>query len=147
MSEVLAAVWVAGIPRTKGSLDQFHQDTPASKRWRKLVATEVARDAAGRNTIGVGASGVSYAGPVAVRCVFVRADGVGDVDKLERCVLDALTDSRVIADDVQVVKLHSDRVERAGPRRGEGAMIVVAAFDPIERESTLAAEIDSWVPR
>lgn len=146
MSEVLAAVWVAGIPRTKGSLNQFHQDSPASKRWRRLVAAEVERDGRLRGVFDR-VPHVPYAGPVAVRCVFVRADGVGDVDKLERCVLDALTDSRVIADDVQVVKLHSDRAERAGPRRGEGALIVVAIFDPIERESTLAAEIDSWVPR
>lgn len=144
MSEVLAAVWVAGIPRTKGSLNQFHQDSPASKRWRKLVAAEVARDGRLRHGESMGADFV-YAGPVAVRCVFVRSDGVGDVDKLARCVLDALTDSRVIVDDVQVVRLHCWRTERV-EGRGDGAFILVEVAGP--GDPVVAGEfIDVWVPR
>lgn len=136
-SEVLAAVWVVGIPRTKGSLDRRMQDTPQSKAWRHLVKAEIERDMRVRGT-------ATCIGPVAVRCVFVRRDGIGDVDKLARNVLDALTDSRVIGDDAQVVKLHCDRVERAGARRGEGALVVVSTWAPIDNEERATREIDSW---
>ena len=143
MSEVLAAVWVAGIPRTKGSLDARHQDTPQSKRWRYLVAQEVARDSYARSADGKTLR--HTVGPVAVRCVFVRADGVGDVDKLARCVLDALTDSRVIVDDVQVVRLHCWRTERV-EGRGDGAFILVEVAGP--GDPVVAGQfIDVWVPR
>jgi Holliday junction resolvase RusA-like endonuclease len=148
VSEVLVAVWVPGVPRTKGSLDARMQDTPQSKRWRQLVAAEIERDMRVRYADGRPLPvGLRYQGPVAVRCVFVRADGIGDVDKLARNVLDALTDSRVIADDVQVVELRCTRVEPAGTRRGEGALVVVAPWDPIDREESATREIDSWVSR
>lgn len=138
MSEVLAAVWVAGVPRTKGSLDRRMQDTPASQAWRYLVKAEVERDMRVRGT-------VTFDGPVAVRCVFVRSDGVGDVDKLARNVLDALTDSKVIVDDVQVVKLSCERVTAGG--RGDGAFVLVAIVDDDPTKwAGVAGEISAWVP-
>jgi Holliday junction resolvase RusA-like endonuclease len=144
--EVLAAVWVPGVPRTKGSLDARHQDTPQSKRWRQLVAAEVGRDARARSGEMMGSTpGFTYAGPVAVRCVFVRADGVGDVDKLARCVLDALTDSRVIADDVQVIKLHCWRIERIDGR-GDGAFVLVETANQGTLEG-FGKMIESWMLR
>lgn len=143
MSEVLAAVWVAGIPRTKGSLDRRMQDTPQSKAWRHLVAAEVARDSCARS--GDGRTLRHTVGPVAVRCVFVRGDGVGDLDKLARNVLDALQDSRVIADDVQVVKLSCERVTAGG--RGDGAFVLVVTVDDDPTKwAGVAGEISAWVP-
>ncbi len=113
------------------------QDTPQSKRWRHLVRVTVEADHLAR----VGAPGTPYGGPVAVRCVFVRADGKGDVDKLARNVLDALTDSRVIVDDVQVVRLVCDRVERV-MGRGDGAFVLVTDVPPMD---DFGAHIDAWV--
>lgn len=47
-----------------------------------------------------------------------------DVDKLARCLLDALTDAHLISDDKQVVTLNARKVY-ATPQRGPGAEIVV----------------------
>jgi Holliday junction resolvase RusA-like endonuclease len=178
-ARVLAAVWVPGVPRTQGSMEHVgggkmkHSD--AMVRWRSLVKSEIERDVRVRGldrALVPGKTAVEYwreesasltesqviyhrmlspfDGPVAVRCVFVRGDGVGDIDKLARCVLDALTDSRVIADDAQVVKLNCDRVERVGGR-GDGAFVLVAtvAVDgfPSGVEMDVAREIDGWVGR
>lgn len=142
-ARVLAAVWVPGVPRTQGSMksvgrgNMVHSD--ALVAWRSLVTVELSRDA--RLDIG------TWSGPVAVRCVFVRGDGRGDIDKLARAVLDALTESRVIADDVQVVKLHCDRVDTVWGRN-DGAFVLVATVDePMASADALKAEIDGWVPR
>lgn len=153
-ARVLAAVWVPGVPRTQGSMksvgggNMVHSD--ALVAWRSLVRDEVRRAMrlAGN---GDGLDFVTHSGPVAVRCVFARGDGQGDIDKLARAVLDALTESRVIANDVQVVKLHCDRVERV-EGRGDGAFVLVATVDERDDDSPLVqgaygAEIDGWVSR
>lgn len=155
-ARVLAAVWVPGVPRTQGSMtskgggNMVH--SPALVAWRSLVTDELRRGARLQTeTDGRGRNGfVCERGPVAVRCIFVRGDGVGDIDKLARAVLDALTESRVIADDVQVVKLHCDRVDRVGGRRGDGAFVLVATIDDTGHpnvEESCAREIDGWVGR
>ena len=150
-ARVLAAVWVPGVPRTQGSMEHIgggkmrHSD--ALVAWRSLVKSEIARDMRLRNDVDPG----SYRGPVAVRCVFVRGDGLGDIDKLARCVLDALEASRVIADDVQVVKLICDRVTTV-KGRGDGAFVLVATVVDEPQDSPLVAgaygaEIEGWVGR
>lgn len=151
-ARVLAAVWVPGVPRTQGSMEHIgggrmkHSD--ALVRWRSLVTDELRRGArlAGN---GDGLDFVTYDGPVAVRCVFVRDDGVGDIDKLARCVLDALEASGVIANDVQVVKLNCDRIERV-EGRGDGAFVLVATVDEsvaADYQVVVTREIDGWVGR
>jgi len=125
--------WVPGPPKTKGSLDVVNsgraggrpvlQDSPASKRWRKLVAYAAERE---RNSevIPISAplsrvmTGWPLIGPVAVDLEFVLSgDPIavrsGDLDKLYRNVLDALTDAGVYEDDVQVVRL-------SGSKTGDG---------------------------
>jgi Holliday junction resolvase RusA-like endonuclease len=116
--------WVSGPPKTKGSLDVVNsgraggrpvlQDSPASKRWRKLVAYCAEQEM----------RGVTQAwpldGPVAVDLEFVLSgDPVavrsGDLDKLYRNVLDALTDAGVYEDDVQVVRLSGSKVGDGDP--------------------------------
>lgn len=163
MGSVLCSTWVPGVPRTKGSLDQFHQDSPASKAWRSVVASEVRRymgavprgraaeywteEGAPLTLLPTLASVMPFAGPVAVRCVFVVPPGsdapsgrlgVGDVDKLARNVLDAISiDARLIADDVQVVRLVCDRVVGEMP----GLALTVAALDAADLDNCRAAAL------
>lgn len=147
---VLAAVWVPGVPRTQGSMTHIgkgrmqHSDSLVA--WRTLVRDELRQYVLSPS--GFFGDGLPWLGPVAVRCIFVRADGKGDIDKLARAVLDALTESRVIVDDLQVVTLKCDRVERV-ERRGDGVFILVGALDPIESvtASAFGDEIDGWVSR
>lgn len=116
--------WVPGPPKTKGSLDVVNsgrgggrpvlQDSPASKRWRKLVAylaEQAKRDAT---------QGFPLDCAVAVDLAFVlsgdpTAPRSGDLDKLYRNVLDALTDAGVYEDDVQVVRLSGSKVGDGDP--------------------------------
>lgn len=106
--------WVPGPPKTKGSMRVVNAsravlaDSPASQRWRKLVAYEAERAiAAAPPTLR---RGWPLAGAVAVDLTFgLSGDPIapraGDLDKLYRNVLDALTDAGVYEDDVQVVRL------------------------------------------
>lgn len=114
-------VWVPGLPRTKGSVRAqgrggriVRSDTdPAgrseSERWARLIAASV--PAAG------------LVGPVTVRLDFwlpvadVTAAGSGDVDKLARNVLDALTRAGAYGDDVQVKRLEVDKWPARAPYR------------------------------
>lgn len=113
---LVLSCWVPGRPKTKGSLTVVNgsrgtvADTPASKRWRQLMAYAVA-----------GMIKAPLEGPVIVAAVFhlpvkdAAAGRVGDLDKLARNLLDALTDAGVYGDDVQVTRLIVDKVE-AGER-------------------------------
>lgn len=120
--------WVPGPPKTKGSLEVVNtgrnavggrvvlQDSSASKRWRKLVAyaAEQAKGSVWSTPGGVHAYPLD--GPVAVDLTFgLSGDPVavrsGDLDKLYRNVLDALTDAGVYEDDVQVVRLSGSKSE------------------------------------
>ncbi len=133
--DVLLAVHVVGTPKQQGSKRSFvvplKGADPASGRkafrgvivddnkkplkdWRTDVVVRV-QDALTE------ASGVSWplVGPVAVRLIFAMPKPARpkwpwpavkpDVDKLERAVLDAMTDAGVWKDDAQVVDLHSSK--------------------------------------
>jgi len=88
-------LWVPGVPRTKGSLRIVNkgravlsESVAGSKRWRQLVAYSV------RGQMG---SDWPVAGPVGVGLSFYLpvdpyASRAGDIDKLVRNVLDALSD-------------------------------------------------------
>lgn len=92
-------------------------NSAALKPWRKLVQAYAQEHWGGADTLE---------GPVAVviEFRFVRPKTVRrewpsvkpDVDKLERSILDALTDARVVKDDSQVVVLKGSKVyaETAG---------------------------------
>lgn len=117
---LVLSCWVPGRPKTKGSLAVVNgrqgvaSDTPASKRWRQLMAYAVA-----------GQIKAPIEGPVTVIAVFhlpvrdVAAGRVGDLDKLARNLLDALTDAGVYGDDVQVTRLLASKAE-ADEERGPG---------------------------
>jgi Holliday junction resolvase RusA-like endonuclease len=74
-----------------------------------------------------------WCGPVEVALVFalpvkdVTAVRSGDVDKLARNVLDALTRAKVYEDDVLVVRLLAEKLS-AG-ERGPGVFIQVRTYD------------------
>lgn len=121
----LAEIWIPGRPRSKGSLKvisprgqkpRLIEDHKHSKPWRQQMVKAM-RDPQRE----------PYAGPVQVVATFVfERHGVtskqllwptlnagvnaqGDLDKLLRNLLDALTDARVIVDDSQVCQIGSSK--------------------------------------
>lgn len=150
MIEVLR-FWVPGNPKTKGSLKVLNsgrlsgravlQDTPTSKRWRQLVAVR-ARDAMGAAQLApvLRETGkiCALAGPVALRVEYflpvsghrLIEQGSGDVDKLDRNVLDALQDANLYDNDSQVVRCWSDKLcaDVGTGGRSPGAEIVVSVW-------------------
>lgn len=134
---LVLSCWVPGRPKTKGSLDfqpgrkceccsrceaylpggRAVENVAGSGRWRQLMA--YAMKIAMSRSWGEGWPALE--GPVIVAAVFhlpvkdVAAGRVGDLDKLARNLLDALTDAGVYGDDVQVTRLLVDKVE-AGER-------------------------------
>lgn len=126
-----AAVWVAGHPRTKGSMTAqgTHRgriritDTEQSKQWRRAMTLAL------RQAVKTGRASYVIERPVLVRLAFYTPypathPWAGDLDKLERNALDAMTGS-VISDDRYVVKIDSVKVHSAGTAHGPGVMIEV----------------------
>lgn len=149
---ILTEVWVPGHPRTKGSLNAkggYVSDTPASKRWRALMAETVRQDVTLR---GAHPDVYPYAGPVAVWCVAWLQrprtyepgepatpaiwHNAGDVDKLARNVLDAIAadakstimNGGVIMNDNQVVRLSIEKFSARQPERPPGMYLCVFAL-------------------
>jgi Holliday junction resolvase RusA-like endonuclease len=138
--------WVPGHPKTKGSLQVVNsgrlsgravlRDTPASKRWRQLVAY-AAGEAMKATSVRTGLETLwPLAGPVSLTLTYylpvdeaaLIAQGSGDIDKLERNIFDALQDAGVYANDAQVVDCwHGKRVPIQGGVTG--VMIKVAMVD------------------
>lgn len=125
------AVWVPGHPRTKGSLEAQHRqdgsvrmvDTVESKRWRRVMTLAI------RDEVREGRARYVLDRPVLVRLAFyVVYDATnpysGDLDKLERNALDAMTGA-AFTDDRFVVKMDSVKVAAAGTHHGPGVMIEV----------------------
>lgn len=129
-------VWVAGVPRTKGSMEQ--QQHPRTCRcrtcstgrrgYRMVQSVEGSEDWAALVTNGVRtqtSAQPQMCGPVAVRLAFWLpgdpiATRAGDIDKLERNILDALTKAGVYGDDVQVVRSMCDKY---GPSATPGVLV------------------------
>lgn len=112
--------------RTKSGRVNVVESSKRVKPWRQAVA-DAARDAIADLDVVEGAWPGPFTGPVAVHIAFAmprpqhhygtgrNADKLkpgapvwansrtGDIDKLERSTLDALTNARVIVDDAQVV--------------------------------------------
>lgn len=141
-------VWVAGRPRTKGSLAggrtgagaQRLSDTALSKAWRAAVCNAVIPEiATERDGKWILRERWPRRGPVAIQIVahYQRSTNdaapcptsvqYGDVDKAARNVLDALQAAKgsagVFADDAQVVELAI--AKRFAGFRGEGMQITV----------------------
>jgi Holliday junction resolvase RusA-like endonuclease len=127
--EMVLQVGVPGHPKTKGSLTPINsgrltgrvvlRDTPASKRWRQLVAYAVRNAMANRQRLsGPDPLVGPIEGPVFITVVYrlpvteakLIEQGSGDVDKLDRNLLDALQDAGLYHNDAQVVRCWSDKV-------------------------------------
>lgn len=122
-------VFVPGHPKTKGSLDHIGQgkmreNVQGSKAWRQLMAYRLRQAWNAENEVAGWPDRVPrepLAGAVRVSAMFylpcargqrsLIARGSGDVDKLVRNLLDALTDSGVIKDDAQVTGIICDKAE------------------------------------
>ena len=166
---ILTQTWVPGHPKTKGSLTAkggYATDTPASKRWRALMAERVRADIARR---GAHEDVYPYAGPVLVAAYFwidppgtsytrdtgagtaATWHGAGDVDKLARNLLDALAaDARsaimnggAIMNDNQVINLNVWKfaVDRSAGR-APGVWLSVATLPA--SQSLERIEASSW---
>lgn len=122
---------MVGIARPDGSVVVLHGSREQLRGWREHVGV-LARQAFG--------AGEPWTGPVAVYAVFwmPRARSrrhdypIGDLDKLTRAVLDALT-GIVFRDDVQVITLnvakrYAESDESSGP---PGLDITVAVVDAL----------------
>jgi Holliday junction resolvase RusA-like endonuclease len=133
--ESTLTVFVPGRPRTKGSLkpvanwatQQVHMEEQVgqSKAWRRHVANEVIKHIAVKDGNGKYRLRNDYpiTAPVIVNLLFIFSrehvqwtespDGwpteiyYGDIDKLTRNVLDALTDARLYRDDSLVIEVVS----------------------------------------
>lgn len=144
MIEVLR-FWVPGNPKTKGSLEVINsgrvrgravlRDTPASKRWRQMVAHMALAEKDRHRVrpeshqdwplVGPVRVDVHYSLPVSTIAELI-AQGAGDKDKLDRNVYDALQDAGIYANDSQVVDGASKKSVAMG--RGAGAEIVVSIW-------------------
>lgn len=126
------AVKVYGTPAAKGSLKciggrgkrghQLIEDSTRTAPWRKRVAE-------GGRALGLPAP---LEGPIGVEIVFTielpasvkpasrpwpirRSKAGGDIDKLERVILDGLADAEVYIDDAQVCETHTLKVHPHTP--------------------------------
>lgn len=140
--DVLLMAVVPGRPRTKGSLEPrtrpckccpeckgviltgLRESVRDSKAWRQLMA---------RRFDDLRRFPAPYAGEVTVIITAylpvrdVIAPRSGDVDKLERNVLDALTDAKIYSDDVVVVKATTEKFAVAPEVNPQGAAVLVFA--------------------
>ncbi len=141
----LLDVFVPGRPAPKGSMKDrgngtMVNDNPATRPWQSTVA-DVAREAVascpGRPGAWVWREGYPHDGPVAVwldfwfqrpvkpRFATPATRDTGDIDKLVRCVFDALEEAKVITDDARVVSL----VANAQYALGVGAGVSIRIYD------------------
>ena len=152
MSAPAIECWVPGRPKTKGSMRVVNnrrgvltEAVEGSTRWRQLVAYAMVAEK--RIYTALSDVVLPFTGPVALTIEFrlpVEPIGsrAGDVDKLVRNIMDALSacskgcadDCRnhagVYVDDVQVCSLN---VIKVGPFEDVGARIQVRAYEHVPR--------------
>jgi Holliday junction resolvase RusA-like endonuclease len=160
---LICAVWVPGHPKTKGSMEHIGhgqmRESVDNKGWRALVTKMVAADILERHAaawkdwahhtmdapIGTEAPGQVTRQPVQVGITFWldhpdpcgAEERAGDVDKLQRLILDALKDAGAYLDDNQVQRVtNPTKFSSRGIPGNAGALIVV--------QEVTEAEAASW---
>ncbi len=154
--QVIIQTWVGGRPRTKGSMKAYcsrgrdhklvwKEQVTDSRAWRMKVAANVqgmARSLYGQD--------LKLDVPLELRAVYwfrpededlpdgarPTAMTVGDLDKLDRNILDALTSSGVIKDDRFIVRIMSEK--RWARNGGPGGVQLLLMPAPVE--DLMAAE-------
>lgn len=169
LPQVLLRTYVPGRPRTKGSLNAYCSKGPTHKliwkeqvvegpAWRKKVAVQVQREA----RAAYGLAPLKLEIPVELRVVyfFRREDEdmptlprptaitVGDLDKLDRNIGDALTSSGLIKDDKYIVRIMSEK--RWGAQAGAQIMLLQVpeeeAGQTMRELETGARLLSTWFP-
>lgn len=142
-------IWVPGHPKTKGSMEAQQQ---AGRRRPRMVQSVIgSTDWAAVMSRAVRArlatEPTPYVGPVMVTLGFwlpvedAAAGRCGDVDKLTRNVLDALT-KIVYGDDVQVTHCTSFKYPLgAGGVMQPGVLIIATPIDPLASVDYLAVAV------
>lgn len=157
--------FIPGVPKPQGSKTSgvnrqtgktfMREDNKGTKPWRKRMV-EALQDERGRPL-----HRFDSAVWVSLRFVFLRPKShdrdslptskqLGDVDKLTRNVLDALTQAKVITDDKYVIKLRD--VEKVyGPNPGVHIRIGSAHPNPFAADApglitVPRSAVDSWEP-
>lgn len=136
-------MWVPGCAKTKGSMTAVQstsrrygkthmvQSVEGSDDWAALVASQVVMQYGTTRALPTFAKGTPVG--VSLRFWLPVADAVqthsGDVDKLARNVLDALTKAGAYADDVQVKALQVEKYP-ARPHPGPGLLLKVGQLAP-----------------
>lgn len=144
-------VWVPGVPVTKGSVNVNRGGTGVRQAARGYATWS---DAVRKRLRLVGRR-VQRAEGAMIRCRFwvprpagadayggVWAPQVGDGDKLERCVWDAVTKAGLWLDDAQVVEWAGSR-RWASDVRAPGAHIVIYALSASEIAADFGPEVQS----
>ncbi len=135
--------FIPGIPKPQGSKTSglnhktgktfVREDNAGTKPWRKRMVEGL------QDSHGVPLAQFDSAVAVVLRFVFVRpkshkrdsmptSKALGDVDKLARNVLDALTQAGIITDDKFVLKLAAEKVY--GPNPGLHVSVEPAVPNP-----------------
>ena len=144
----MITVWVPGAPKTKGSMTwqrggrgRAVQSVQGSEEWAWAVTQAVQT---WRGDHGL-------AGPVFVRATFwlpvpdVTVAQVGDLDKLLRNVLDALTKAGAYGDDVQVTRVETVKYATDGANDPPGVLLEFESDAQREGGARhLEALIDRW---
>jgi len=130
-------VHVEGVAAPQGSKVRtrygMRESSQRLKPWRKIVTA--AASAEGDRVGLLGPLTPPYRvsvwfyirKPRTTRSQYPVAPTVGDVDKLSRGILDALTDAGVITDDRYVIELHASK-QWAGPNEAPGAIIQIKEY-------------------
>lgn len=146
---------VSGTPSTQGSKTGFVVKGKATGKYRAVIvdknpkALKPWREAVRSDAVAAAGEGwVPIGGPVRLALLFAMPKPVkpqhrwpigansGDVDKLARAVLDALTDAGVWADDARVVDLRvvKDYPGEAVAQTTPGVLVRVWRADQVEPE-------------
>jgi CRISPR/Cas system Type II protein with McrA/HNH and RuvC-like nuclease domain len=150
MIDEIVSFFVPGFSRTKGSLAVVRaqpgrkaivrESAKDSGTWRRLMAERARAAMAINGTVMIPKD---VAALVHARYVFpgedVLSQYIGDEDKLERNLLDALADAKVYANDRQVTHIVSSKsVSLAAGTHGVFVAVYAFSGDEFERRATAA---------
>lgn len=139
MSRFVIAAWIPGQPKTKGSMTarpngSMRENVVGSSRWKAAMKSVLESTAARMPLFAMVEAGKAIRVDMTAYLsrppgetgahAFPCAGRIGDLDKLVRNLLDAGTEARVWADDVQVTDFGHTK-KRWATERGPGIQVLV----------------------